>query len=85
MNKKRGFTLIELMVVIAIIGLLSSTVFATLNSAREKAKVAKAKAELKILYKALLKYNIDNNSWPPNCNNMDALNEWNGTWKNGYT
>ncbi|KKU81775.1 MAG: hypothetical protein UY07_C0009G0012 [Parcubacteria group bacterium GW2011_GWA1_47_8] len=41
--KKRGLTLIELLVVISIISLLSSIVFAALNSAREKAKVAKVR------------------------------------------
>lgn len=34
---KKGFTLIEFLVVVAIIGILSSAVLATLNSAREKA------------------------------------------------
>lgn len=41
-----GFTLIELLVVISIISLLSSIVFASLNSARNKARYARAAAEL---------------------------------------
>ena len=53
MNKfqKDGFTLIELLVVIAIIGLLSSIVLASLNSARTKAKYARAKVDLNQLLK----------------------------------
>jgi len=41
-----GFTLIELLVVIAIIGLLSSIAFASLSTARNKAKDAAIKEDL---------------------------------------
>lgn len=45
-KNNKGFTLIELLMVISVIGLLSSIILASLNSARTKARYAKAQAEL---------------------------------------
>lgn len=43
MKNKKGFTLVELLIVIAIIGILSTVAVVNLNSARKKAKEAVAK------------------------------------------
>ncbi len=59
-----AFTLIELLVVIAIIGLLSSIVFASLNSARVKARDARRIADLREVQKALELYYADHGSYP---------------------
>jgi prepilin-type N-terminal cleavage/methylation domain-containing protein len=45
--KNSAFTLIELLVVVAIIGILASVVLASLNSARQKARVVSIKSNLK--------------------------------------
>lgn len=79
-----GFTLIELLVVIAIIGLLASIVLVSVNTAREKAKITKAIAEVRNLHQALVRYNIDTNSWPSGCNNFTTPADWNTSWKNDY-
>ena len=54
MLKNKGFTLIDLLVVIAIIGILSSIVLASLSTAREKAQVAAFKSEMSSLLPSVL-------------------------------
>lgn len=44
--QKRGFTLVEILVVVAIIGLLASIIFATFTGIKEKARDTKRKAEI---------------------------------------
>lgn len=62
---KKGFTLIELMVVIAIIGFLSSIVLASLNVARQKGENAAVIDQVEQIEKAIqLSYKPNNNSYP---------------------
>ena len=80
-NTKSGFTLIELLVVIAIIGLLSSVVLVSLNSARDKAKYARAKIDINQLKTAMLTYKIDKGELPPPGDNCSACsNPPNSSW-----
>jgi general secretion pathway protein G len=66
--KSRGFTLVELLVVISIIGLLSSVVYSSLQSARQKAITARKQADMNQLLKAVQLYYFDKNSMPANVN-----------------
>jgi len=60
----RGFTLIELMVVISIIGILSSIVVAGLNGARESARDVRRISDIKNIELALSLYYSDNGYYP---------------------
>jgi prepilin-type N-terminal cleavage/methylation domain-containing protein len=73
-----GFTLVELLVVVAIIGLLAALLLPVLARAKEAAKVAKVKAELYGLGLALEMYAEDHGKVPPtriNCN-TDMATHW---------
>lgn len=72
-SRAKGFTLIELMVVIAIIGLLSSIMLASLTNARLQARDAKRVSDLSQIKIALEEYYQDHGYYPAsdcgwNCN-----------------
>ncbi len=70
--KQAAFTLIELLIVVAIIGILAAIAVPNFLSAQVRAKVARAQNDLRSLQTALASYRVDNNSYPyPIANWMD--------------
>lgn len=72
-NHQDGFTLIELMVVILIIGLLATIVVQSLRGATERAKRTKAQADIAELRTALDRYYLDNGQYPTTEQGLQAL------------
>jgi general secretion pathway protein G len=68
-----GFTLIEIMVVVVIIGLLAAIIVPTVVSKVDEARVAKAKSDIQSLETALTEYRLDNASYPTSDEGLDAL------------
>ena len=83
----RGFTLLELLVVIVIIGLLAAYVGPKYFAQLGKSQVTIAKAQIEALEKALDTYRLDVGRYPNNeeglmslVNKPAAANNWNGPY-----
>ena len=75
MNKQRqrGFTLLEIMVVIVILGILASLVVPNLMGNKEKADRQKAVSDITALENALDMYKLDNSIYPNTEQGLEAL------------
>ena len=69
----RGFTLIEIMVVVVIIGLLAAVILPNVFGNVEKAQVNKAKADIQAIETALTMYKLDNYKFPNTDLGLTAL------------
>lgn len=71
--KQSGFTLIEIMVVVVIIGILASVVVPRIMDNPDKARVAKAKNDIRALESAMDLYRLDNFTYPSTDEGLEAL------------
>ena len=68
-----GFTLLEIMVVVAILGVLFSMVAPNVLGNKDKANLQKAKSDIVTLENALDMYRLDNNHYPSTEQGLEAL------------
>ncbi len=64
MKSNRGFTLVEMLVVITIIGILAAIAIPNMTKARNKAKESEVKAALHVIQEAIERYNTDEGEYP---------------------
>jgi general secretion pathway protein G len=74
-NKQRGFTLLEVMVVVVVIGLLGSVVVQNLMGNMDTAKLQKAVQDINGLETSLSMYKMDNYKYPNTEQGLEALVE----------
>jgi len=89
-----GFTLIELLVVISIIGILATLLLANYSSARERARDAQRKSDLRNIQTALRMFYNDFNKYPGSDSSGQVIGcglsgntacSWGGTFSAGST
>jgi general secretion pathway protein G len=73
LNRSSGFTLIELMVVIVILGILAGLIVPRIMGRPDEAKQLKAKMQIESIETALKLYKLDNGSYPSTDQGLEAL------------
>lgn len=74
-KRQKGFTLIEIMVVVVIIGILIGLVAPNIVGNVDEARVTAAKADISTLVDALERYYMDNSMYPTTDQGLEALVE----------
>ncbi len=72
-NRQKGFTLLEVMVVIVILGILASMVVPNLMGNKDKADQQKAVSDIVALENRLDMYKLDNSVYPTTEQGLEAL------------
>ncbi|MEA1072873.1 type II secretion system major pseudopilin GspG [Sphingomonas sp. LY160] len=72
-DEEEGFTLVELMVVIVIIGLLATVVMINVLPSQDRAMETKARADIATLEQAMEMYRLDNLTYPSGSDGLNAL------------
>ncbi len=75
MKKQSGFTLIEVIVVLVILGILASIIAPNVIGNVDKARVVKAKQDIRAIESALQMYRVDNFRYPTTDQGLQALVE----------
>jgi general secretion pathway protein G len=74
-RKSQGFSLLELMVVIVIIGIIASMIVPNIMGSQERANVQKAVSDITALEGSLSLYKMDNYDYPTTEQGLEALVE----------
>jgi general secretion pathway protein G len=84
----QGFTLLEIIVVVAIIAILAAYIAPKVAGRVDDARISKAKSDIRVLESSLELYKLDNFLYPSGGQGLDALvnrpsGEGNKNWRDG--
>ena len=78
---KQGFTLVELMVVIVILGILATMVAVNVGGTDDEAKVGVAKGDVKMIFNAVERYKLRVGEYPESLEElMTGPGDWEDKW-----
>lgn len=77
-RRQKGFTVVELLIVIVIIAILAAIVIVAYNGVQARASFSKAQQDLKNITKALSLYHVDHESYPISVGRPGCTYEWCG-------
>ena len=89
MKKHHGFTLIEVMIVVVILGILAAVVIPRILDRPDQARITAAKADIAVILQQLKLYRLDNTFYPATDQGLQALvmkpttNPVPANWKQG--
>jgi general secretion pathway protein G len=63
-KQQSGFTIVELLIVIVVIGILAAITIVAFNGVQDRTKVTKSQSDLKSIQKLLELYYVDNGAYP---------------------
>jgi len=83
-KNETGFTLMELMVVIVIIGVLAAIAVPSMSKQVDKAKAKRAMVEIKAMKTAIDVYKAEKGSYPTTAQVKDALEDYGINWSDSF-
>ena len=83
LGNQRGVTLIELLVVLVIIAVLAATIIPNFFDAPDRARVVRAKQDVRSLENALILYKLDNFNYPSSLQDLVQKPSNAANWKQG--
>lgn len=85
-----GFTIVEVLIVIVVIGILAAITYSTLTNSPEKVRLTKAESDLKTLANAVNLYRVKYNTYPADTTEAgipssinEFISDYNSSWPNG--